>query len=79
MKVFKRKAIKNWSISAENGDTFELEAGKVYTTSDVHNTGDEDYVVVFSTFWVQVPLSNFDEESISLDEEFAKRFNLTKR
>lgn len=69
MKAFKRIAIKDWSITTERGDHFEIEAGKEYTTSDVRDKGDSgEYVVVFSTFWVQVPRDVFGEEATCIDD-----------
>lgn len=48
----------DWSITAENGNHFEVCRGKEYTTSDVK----EGNVVVFGRFWVPVPVANFAGE-----------------
>ena len=57
MKVYERKAIKDWSIIAENGDFFEIKKGKKYTTSETRDR--DDTVVVFSNYWVRVPRDMF--------------------
>lgn len=60
MKTYKRICIKDWSIDAENGDHFEVKRGKEYLTAE------EKYghVVVFSNFWVAVPVECFAGEEI---------------
>ena len=58
MKTFKRICIKDWNVTADNGDFFKVERGKEYITSDV----DEGKVVVFSNFWVPVPVDVFAGE-----------------
>ena len=56
MKTFHRKCIKPWSITAENGDFFEVIAGETYLTSAEHSDGT---VTVFTSFWVRVPVECF--------------------
>lgn len=54
MTTFKRVCIKDWSISATNGDRLDLKRGEEYITSDRH---DDETCTVFSTYWVRTPLS----------------------
>ena len=61
MKTYKRICIEDWEITAQDGDHFKVERGKEYLTSKVT---DEGKVVVFSNFWVPVPVENFAGEKI---------------
>jgi hypothetical protein len=56
MKVFTRICIQDWSITAENGDHFEVKRGNEYTTSADRPDGT---CKVFGGFWVNVPLECF--------------------
>lgn len=56
MKTFKRICCKDFEVTAENGDHFEVRTGREYITSDVD---DDCNVIIFSNFWVPVPLSHF--------------------
>ena len=57
--------IKNWSITADNGDHFEVKRGNFYTTS----VPEKDHVVVLSNFWVSVPASVFSfKELTNMDD-----------
>ena len=57
--TYKRICIKDWEITAKNGDHFEVNRGKEYITSTI----DEEWkVLVFSNFWVRVPSDNFAGE-----------------
>lgn len=57
MKVYSRICIKNYTLTAHNGDTFTAERGKEYTTSASNEkTG---CVTVFSGYWVPVPIEYF--------------------
>ncbi len=63
MKVLKRLCIKDWEITAQNGDHFSVEAGKVYTTSGASKEG---RVMVFGRYWVRVPSECFTTEGVSV-------------
>ncbi len=56
MKVFSRICIKDWEITALNGDHFEVNRGREYTTTDDKPDGTCE---VFGRFWVDVPVENF--------------------
>ncbi len=68
MQTFNRICIKDWEIIADNGDTFKVERGKEYLTSAVDRApsiGPEPgkgCVIVFSNFWVPVPVDVFSGE-----------------
>jgi hypothetical protein len=55
--IVKQLCIKSYSITAQNGDSWEAKQGKEYTTSPP--CGDKDTVTVFSTYWVPVPKEHF--------------------
>lgn len=60
MQTKQRLCGKFWSISAENGDYFEVKRGKEYTTTaKIHN---DNTVTVFSNYWVRVPVNVFFEQ-----------------
>lgn len=59
MQTFNRICIKDWEITAENGDHFKAVRGKEYTTSTEHEDGT---VTVFSNYWVRVPVDHFAGE-----------------
>jgi len=61
MRTWNRICIKDFQISALNGDTLRLKRGKDYLTSDIN---DKDEVMVFSTFWVWVPVYIFAGEEL---------------
>jgi len=56
MRTFHRICIEDYCITAHNGDKLELKRGREYLTSDVRGG---DKVVVYSTFWVPVPVDLF--------------------
>lgn len=58
MKTYRRICIKNFELSAENGDYLKLKKGKEYLTSP-ENEGE---VTVFTNFWVEVPADLFAGE-----------------
>ena len=60
MKTYKRICVKTWNIEAQNGDYFKVERGKEYTTSEEK----DGHVVVFSNFWVPVPVECFAGEQV---------------
>jgi len=68
VKTFKRICIKDWEITAENGDYFKVERGKEYITSAVNDApkigpkNEENCVIVFSSYWVPVPVDVFAGE-----------------
>ena len=57
MEVFKRTCIKPFEITALNGDHFKCNVDQEYTVSRVMT--DRDEVMVFSNYWVRVPLECF--------------------
>lgn len=59
MKTYNRLCIKDYTVKARNGDCLELKRGKEYLTSEKQKG---NKVVVFSKFWVPVPLSLFAGE-----------------
>ena len=58
MQTFNRICIKDWEITALNGDYFKVHRGKEYTTSPER----DGTVTVFNNFWVNVPIENFAGE-----------------
>lgn len=58
MKTFKRICIRDYTVT-DGTNSLTLHRGQEYTTSGLK--GGED-VVVFSTFWVSVPVSIFAGE-----------------
>lgn len=58
-KVFTRICIKDWEITAQNGDYFKAIKGAKYTTSDDMEGGN---CMVFSNFWISVPIKNFGDK-----------------
>ena len=59
MRIMKRICIKDWEVTAENGDHFSVKRGKEYTTSENRKDGT---CTVFSNYWVRVPISHFAGE-----------------
>lgn len=55
MNTWERIAIKDFEITAENGDHFEIKRGEKYRTSGIS----DGKVTVFSNFWVKVPIEYF--------------------
>ena len=69
MDTYNRICIKEYEVTAENGDHFKVERGKEYTTSAVDcscgSIGPDpvkDHVIVFSNYWVPVPVEYFAGE-----------------
>jgi len=58
MKTYKRTCIKEFEITAKNGDYFKAVRGKKYLTSNECKDGT---VTVFKNFWIKVPINNFAE------------------
>jgi len=59
MKVLTRICIKDWEVTAKNGDHFEVNRGEEYTTSE---DCDDETCLVFGRYWVRVPLEHFAGE-----------------
>lgn len=68
MKTFKRICLKDYEVTAENGDTFKVERGREYITSAVNESSSlgpepvKDHVIVYSDYWVPVPIAVFGGE-----------------
>lgn len=62
MTTFKRVCLKDHTITDQEGTTFTLQRAKEYTTSGERSDGT---VMVFSRFWVRVPVSLFSGEELS--------------
>ena len=58
MRTYKRICVKDFEVTAENGDHFKVKRGKEYTTS----IDKEGSVLVISNFWVHVPVEHFAGE-----------------
>ena len=55
--VIEQLCIKSWSLTAKNGDHFEVIQGRNYTTTVPSD--DKDTVTVFTQFWVPTPKECF--------------------
>ena len=69
MKTFRRICIKDYEIIDSTGATFSLRRGEEYRTSAINNApsivgpeAKEGHVVVFSNYWVSVPVDIFAGE-----------------
>ena len=69
MKTYNRICIKDYVITDEYGKSFTIERGKEYRTSVVdaapsvvYPYPQKDHVVVFSKYWVSVPVDIFAGE-----------------
>ena len=60
MQTFKRKAKLAFTVEV-NDNAFELQVGKEYDTSALHEDGT---VTVFSRYWVRVPIGCFDPDAV---------------
>jgi hypothetical protein len=60
MKTFNRICIKDWEVTAENGDHFEVKRGEEVLTSAEKN----GKVIVFKNFWVPVAATHFAAEEV---------------
>ena len=59
----KALCIKDWAVTAQNGDHFEVKRGEFYTTTKPEISFWAREVAVFNnTFWVCVPIDNFSFE-----------------
>ena len=63
MKVLERLCIKDWSIEDQEGNRFDLEKGKTYTTAAEPKNG---FITVFSNYWVPVPQECLTTEGVEL-------------
>ena len=59
MEILRQLCIKSFEITAQNGDYWKAEQGKVYTTTIPQHR--KKCVTVFSNFWVPVPKEHFVE------------------
>ena len=64
MRTYNRICIKDWEITATNNDHFKLTRGKEYLTSEEK----DGKVVVFSSYWVRVPIEHFAGEMLFTPE-----------
>lgn len=71
MRTYKRICIKDYEIQDDEGNIFNLERGKEYITSAVGDAPSivlperkSGQVVVFSNYWVSVPVEYFAGEII---------------
>jgi hypothetical protein len=68
MQTFKRICIKDFLITAENGDRCEIKRGREYITSAVNKAPkigpdpQANHVTVFTNFWVAAPVDIFAGE-----------------
>lgn len=68
MKTYKRICIKDYEVYDKIGNHFKAERGKEYITSDINDApaigpeSKEDSVIVFSNYWVPVPIEIFAGE-----------------
>jgi hypothetical protein len=68
MQTFNRICVKDYTITDREGTSFSIERGKEYLTSTIHEApliGPEpfkDHVIVFSSYWVPVPIEHFAGE-----------------
>jgi hypothetical protein len=61
MKTLIRYCIKNHTITDQQGNSFTVKSDREYTTSDVD---ENNTVVVFSDYWVRVPIEIFGHSRI---------------
>ena len=59
METYKRICIKDWGLTALNGDHFEVKRGEEYITSANYA---DNTCTVCSNFWVEVPSECFAGE-----------------
>lgn len=59
METLNALCVKDWEVTAENGDHFKVKRGKFYTASPPTKNG---HVTVFGTYWVPVPVEHFSFE-----------------
>ena len=55
--IVEQLCIKSYEVTAKNGDHWKAEQGRKYTTT-VPKDG-EDYLTVFSSYWVRTPKAHF--------------------
>jgi len=56
VKVFERLCAEDYTVTDQEGTSFTVERGHVYTTSRVREDG---LLTVFSRYWVEVPATVF--------------------
>jgi hypothetical protein len=59
MKTFERICVKDYELTAANGDHFGIKQGEKVLTSDAR----DGVVTVFKSFWVPVPIELFAAEA----------------
>lgn len=70
MQTFNRICLEDFEVTDEHGKTFKVKRGKEYLTSDVNAAPMlgpkpvENHVIVFSLYWVPVPLFVFGGEVV---------------
>ncbi len=57
VKVIRQLCIKSYKVESFDGDFWQAEQGKIYTTSVPFE--EDEFVIVFSNFWVAVPKEHF--------------------
>ena len=68
MKTFKRICLKDFTVVDEMGTSFTIKRGKEYITSAVNEAPAigphprKDHVIVFSDYWVHIPIDIFGGE-----------------
>ena len=60
-RTLNRICIEDWEVTAENGDHFKVHRGNEYLTGPEREDGT---VIVFSNYWVPVPVVNFSGERV---------------
>ena len=58
MKTLNRKCVKTHTITDQSGNSCTIERGKKYITSEEKDGA----VVVFTNYWVTVPIDIFDKQ-----------------
>ena len=59
METFKRICIKDFELESRIGQKFSIKQGEEYLTSSIDENNN---VMVFSSYWVNVPVSFFSGE-----------------
>ncbi len=75
MQTFKRICIKDFKVTDDEGNHFELIIGKEYLTSAIDKKGK---CVVFSNYWVKVPADCFKMDNDKIWPDIHKTLILTK-
>jgi len=68
MRTYKRICVRDWEVTDEYGNHFKVNRGEEYITSEVNDAPSigpgpvAGHVVVFSDYWVPVPVEIFGGE-----------------